>query len=79
MYTGIDPTWPKRSKFIAIVLAFFLGDLGIHHFYLGHFKKGILHLCFCWCAIPEIISIITGIRWLIMNDEKFMKENEVRV
>lgn len=43
-----------RSKFIAILLAFLFGLLGIHRFYLGQFKSGGLYV------LGIIIVFITG-------------------
>ena len=33
-----------KSKLIAGILAIMLGSVGIHDFYLGYTKKGVLHL-----------------------------------
>lgn len=41
-----------KSKKLTYVLALFLGGVGIHHFYLGHYKRGILYLVFSWTYIP---------------------------
>ncbi|HCD9233303.1 TPA: TM2 domain-containing protein [Elizabethkingia anophelis] len=35
-----------KNKFITVILAFFLGGFGIHRFYLGETKKGLLYLFF---------------------------------
>lgn len=45
------------NKLAYILLAFFLGNFGIHNFYAGKMGMGILYLCFCWTVIPGIISI----------------------
>lgn len=37
------PVNPK-SKITAAVLAFFLGQIGVHSFYLGQKQKGIIHI-----------------------------------
>lgn len=34
-----------KKKIVALLLAIFLGQLGIHNFYLGYTKKGIIQLC----------------------------------
>ena len=33
-----------KSKIVAALLAFFLGSLGIHKFYLGKTKAGVIHI-----------------------------------
>lgn len=46
-----------KSKSLAIVLALFLGGLGIHKFYLGKNGAGFLYLIFCWTFIPVILGV----------------------
>jgi TM2 domain-containing membrane protein YozV len=60
-----------KNKTTAAILAFFLGGIGIHRFYLGHGGLGILYLIFCWTFIPAIIAFIDFIAFLIMDDDKF--------
>lgn len=38
------PVVSEKKKIVAALLAFFLGGLGIHNFYLGHKKKAIIQL-----------------------------------
>nr|WP_162306816.1 TM2 domain-containing protein [Candidatus Prometheoarchaeum syntrophicum] len=52
-------TLPKKN--VAGVLAIFFGDLGIHRFYMGDFKRGIICLCLSFTIIPGIIGFIEGI------------------
>ncbi len=55
-----------KSRAAAAILAFFLGGLGIHNFYLGRTKQGVIQLVlflFCWLYIP---AIIVGI-WAIVD------------
>ncbi len=65
---GLDnSSWcpADKEKILAILLAFFLGGLGIHNFYLGETKKGILKLLTCWIGIGGILAIIDFIKMLI--------------
>ena len=48
----------KKNPTTAVVLALFLGGLGIHKFYLGQTGLGIAYLLFCWTSIPSIIAFI---------------------
>ena len=61
----------EKSRVTAILLAFFLGSIGIHHFYLGNSGYGILSLIFCWTFIPAIFAFINFIQYLFMSDERF--------
>ena len=68
------PMMPPKSKVTAALLAFFLGGLGVHNFYLGYAGRGIAQLLIMvftgWLIIPafivgiwafiEFILILTG-------------------
>jgi TM2 domain-containing membrane protein YozV len=64
----------KKSRVTAALLAFFLGGLGIHKFYMGSTGWGILYLVFCWTYIPAILGLIEGIIYLVQSDETFAKK-----
>jgi TM2 domain-containing membrane protein YozV len=69
-----------RSKTTAALLAFFLGGLGIHQFYLGNYFRGILFLLFSWTFIPIFIGVIDFLILLIMNEVNFnQKYNKVKI
>lgn len=69
----------KKSKYTASLLAFFLGGLGIHWFYLNRPSKGVIYLL-CgtvgWIFILPVLIIIimcfvdSLLLW-IKSDEKF--------
>jgi TM2 domain-containing membrane protein YozV len=48
----------RKDEVIAVLLAIFLGGLGIHHFYLRRDGLGILYLVFSWTGIPMVIAWI---------------------
>ncbi|NLO41326.1 MAG: TM2 domain-containing protein [Ruminiclostridium sp.] len=56
------PNEKRVDKALYIILAVFLGNFGVHHFYAGKKKKGILYLIFCWTLIPEILTLFDVIR-----------------
>lgn len=63
---------PSQRK-TAILLAFFLGWLGIHRFYLGKYGSGILYILLC--AIYPPLAVLLGwmdaIRYFSMTDQGF--------
>lgn len=77
--SGINPSWPVKSKVAAGILAILLGGIGVHKFYLGKIGMGILYLCFCWTGIPSVLGLIEGIMYLCSNDENFQLKHHVRI
>ena len=71
--------WPIKNKVVAAILAFFLGGLGIHKFYLGQKGKGIAYLLFCWTYIPSFLAFIEGITILCSKDENFQIKYKCRI
>ena len=61
----------KKSRVLAAVLAFFLGGLGIHKFYVGKMGWVIAYLLFCWTGVPAIIGFVEGIIYLLSDDTTF--------
>lgn len=60
-----------KSKAVAVLLALFLGGIGMHKFYLGKPLWGIIYLVFCWSYIPSIISFVEGIIYLCTSEKEF--------
>lgn len=48
------------NKWIYIVLAIFLGGLGIHRFYASQ-KFAVLYLLFFWTGVPALLGLIDAI------------------
>lgn len=48
----------RKDPRTAFWLAFFLGGIGAHKFYLEQTPAGVLYLVFCWTFIPAVISFI---------------------
>ncbi len=66
---------PEKNKTIAALLAFFLGPLGIHQFYLGKNGNGVAYILGTMTLIgiffTRIISIVEFIQLLTMSQESF--------
>ena len=63
-----------KNRGIAIVLALFLGGFGIHKFYLGQVKTGMMYLLFFWTGVPFLFSIIDCIALLMSSNARFHKK-----
>lgn len=48
----------QKNSTIAILLAFFIGGLGGHRFYMGQVGLGVVYCLFSWTFIPSIIAFI---------------------
>ena len=60
-----------KDKITAILLAFFLGGLGAHQFYLDNIGRGIIYFLFSWTFIPALIATIDIIIIATMSDYSF--------
>ena len=60
-----------KNRGIAIVLALFLGGLGIHRFYIGQIGWGFVFLIFSWTIIPMIFGFIDALRYALMGEVIF--------
>ena len=71
-----------KSKVAAALLAFFLGDFGIHKFYLGKNGQGVVYLLlsitlFWTVIVPFIITIVCwleALSYITTTDEEFEKQ-----
>ncbi len=63
-----------KERITAVILAFLLGGIGGHKFYLGQVLQGLLYLFFCWTFIPAFIAFIEGIIYLTMSDSDFSRK-----
>lgn len=64
-----------RNKIVAAIIAFVLGPVGIHRFYLGRIGSGIAMLLLSCTLIGLVVTIpwalIDMIRYLVMSDSEF--------
>jgi TM2 domain-containing membrane protein YozV len=67
-----------EKKIVAGVLGIILGGLGIHKFYLGYTKAGVIMLavsvlsCGFGYAVMGVIGLVEGIMYLTKTDEEFV-------
>ena len=69
------PLENDRNKYVAAIIAFFLGYLGIHRFYLGRIGSGVAMLVLSCTIVGLVVSVpwalIDMIRYLMMSDREF--------
>jgi len=66
-----------KSKVAAGILAILLGSLGVHKFYLGYNKEGVIMLLVSvlsfglLAGVVGIVALVEGVLYLVMSDEDF--------
>lgn len=65
----------ENKKVVAGILAILLGTFGVHKFYLGYQKEGIIQLVvgLVTCGFAGIFALVEGIIYLTKSDEEFME------
>lgn len=61
----------KKNKAVALVLAWLLGGVGGHWFYLGKIKRAVLYLVFFWTVIPAFLAIYDFFVMVVMSQKEF--------
>ena len=72
----------EKSKLVAVLLAFFVGGIGIHDFYLGYTKNGVIKIILTVCtgfggslwALIDFIRLLTGSLHTDANGVELKKE-----
>lgn len=59
-----------KNKMVAAILAFFLGGLGVHRFYLGQWW-GVFYLLFVWTWIPGLVALVEFFVFLLADQQKW--------
>lgn len=69
-----------KNKLVAALLAFFLGSLGIHNFYLGATTAGIIQLAatILTCGIAGVLAFVEFILLILMSDDEFERRYNQR-
>ncbi|MEQ1821181.1 MAG: NINE protein [Fimbriimonadaceae bacterium] len=89
-YQPPPPTGPapvaaaKKDKVVAGILGILLGGLGIHGFYIGNIKMGVIILviglvggvvtCGLGYGVAGTIGLIQGILYLVASEEDFQSK-----
>jgi TM2 domain-containing membrane protein YozV len=62
------------KKLVAGILGILIGSLGVHKFYLGYSKEGIIQIAITvfTCGAGGILGLIEGIIYLTKSDQEFV-------
>ena len=74
------PSAPRQEnkKVAAGILGILVGALGIHKFYLGYTKEGIIQILLnLLCGLGSLIGLIEGIIYLTKTEEDFYQTYQV--
>lgn len=63
-----------KNKWVAALLAWFLGWIGIHKFYLGENAGGVIYFLFSWTFIPAVLAFFDCIGLLMTSEETFNRK-----
>jgi len=62
-----------EKKIVAGIFGILLGGLGIHKFYLGYTKEGVIQILLSFlCGVGALIGLIEGIIYLTKSDQEFV-------
>ena len=68
---GLPWKTSRRSLTVAVPLAFLGGIFGLHHFYLGNRRRGLLCCLFFWTGIPIVLGSIDAVRLVLLDEARF--------
>ena len=57
----------QKSRLIYILLAIFLGGLGIHNFYAGYKKKAITQILCVFPGCLLVIPVFVAMIWVLVD------------
>ena len=73
-----DPITPApvgaEKKLVAGLLGILLGGFGVHKFYLGYTKEGIIQVIatFVTCGLASLVGLIEGIIYITKTEQDFV-------
>jgi TM2 domain-containing membrane protein YozV len=71
------PSGDGKSRMVYIILAIFMGTIGVHNFFAGHTKKAVIQLVLgivAWvtCVVPILLPVCYI--WLIIDIVKVKED-----
>ena len=59
---------PPVKKATLVLIALFLGGVGIHKFYTGNWGWGVVYVLFCWTFLTVPIALVELIRYITLDE-----------
>ncbi|MDY0990379.1 TM2 domain-containing protein [Flavobacterium sp. CFBP9031] len=77
--TGLNSGKTENKKTTAGILGIVLGSFGVHKFYLGYQKEGIIQLIvtLVTCGLGGMVGFVEGIIYLTKGDDEFYQTYQV--
>ena len=73
-YGEMNPAWVQpKSHAAAALLAFFLGSLGVHNFYLGHNSRGLVQLIMWLVSLATTVVLIGFLGLMVVGIWAFIE------
>lgn len=73
-YGQMHPALAKpKSHAAAALLAFFLGSLGVHNFYLGHNSRGVIQLVIWLLSLLTVVVVIGFLGFMVVGIWAFIE------
>jgi TM2 domain-containing membrane protein YozV len=74
VFQQLDLPWiVQKHQGTATLLALFGGMFGLHYFYIGHHRAGVLSILFFWTGVPLILSLIDGVKFALADEKEFKR------
>jgi hypothetical protein len=74
VFAALGLPWARRrSQTFAVLLALFGGVLGLHHFYVGHRRRGAWYLACSWLLVPLVLGWIDAVRFALLDPPDFTR------
>ena len=74
VFQQLDLPWiVQKRQGTATLLALFGGMFGLHYFYIGQIRTGVLSVLFFWTGVPLILSLIDGVKFALADEEEFRR------
>lgn len=68
-----DYAFQAKDRIVAAVLALLGGGFGLHKFYTGQRRDGVVYLLFCWTIVPWLLGLYAAFQYATMDPDDFSR------